>query len=65
MVTTGQQQFRGKLQFLYTKLSEISLVCSFVLRNCGKTLSNKLQKLQNRAARVVTSLNYEVDSLAT
>ena len=33
--------------------------------NCGKTLSNKLQKLQNRAARVITSSNFDedVDSL--
>ena len=29
--------------------------CSLVWGNCGKTLSNKLQKLQNRAARVTTS----------
>ena len=29
--------------------------------NCGKTLSNKLQKLQNRAARVITSSNFNVD----
>ena len=35
--------------------------CSLVWGNCGKTLSNKLQKLQNRAARVVTSSNYDVD----
>ena len=32
--------------------------CSLVWGNCGKTLSNKLQ---NRAARVVTSSNYDVD----
>ena len=35
--------------------------CSLVWGNCGKTLSNKLQKLQNRAARVITSSNYDVD----
>ena len=35
--------------------------CSLVWGNCGKTLSNKLQKLQNRAARVITSWNYDVD----
>ena len=35
--------------------------CSLVRGNCGKTLSNKLQKLQNRAARVITSWNYDVD----
>ena len=39
--------------------------CRWVLLNCGKTLPNKLQKLQNRAARVITSSNFdvEVDSL--
>ena len=39
--------------------------CRWVPLNCGKTLPNKLQKLQNRAARVITSSNFdvEVDSL--
>ena len=32
--------------------------CSLVWGNCGKTLSNKLQKLQNRAAHERTSSNY-------
>ena len=32
--------------------------CSLVWGNCGKTLSNKLQ---NRAARVITSSSYDVD----
>ena len=31
------------------------------LGNCGKKLSNKLLKLQNRAARVKNSSNYDVD----
>ena len=35
--------------------------CSLVGGNCGKTLSNKLQKLQNRASRVITSSNFDVD----
>ena len=35
--------------------------CSLVWGNCGKTLSNKLQKLQNRAARVITSSIYDID----
>ena len=36
--------------------------CSLVVGNCGKTLSyNKLQKLQNRAARVITSSGYDAD----
>ena len=35
--------------------------CSLIWGNGGKTLSNKLQKLQNRAARVITSSNFDVD----
>ena len=35
--------------------------CSLVWGNCRKTPSNKLQKLQNRAARVITSSSYYVD----
>ena len=35
--------------------------CSLVWGNCGKTLSNKLQKLQNCAARVITSSSYDAD----
>ena len=35
--------------------------CSLVWDNCGKTLSNKLQKLQNRAARLITSSNFDLD----
>ena len=37
--------------------------CSLVWGNCGKTSSNKLQKLQNRAARVITSSSYDVVSI--
>ena len=33
--------------------------CSVVWDNCGKTLSNKLQRLQNRAARVLTCSSYD------
>ena len=35
--------------------------CRLVWGNCGKTSSSKLQKLQNRAARVITSSSYDVD----
>lgn len=31
-------------------------------RNCGITLQNKIQKLQDRAARVLTYSNYEADA---
>lgn len=30
--------------------------------NCGKILQNKLQKLQNRAARILTCSNYDVNA---
>jgi len=36
--------------------------CNVVWRNCGKTLQNKVQKLQNRAARVLTYSNYDADA---
>ena len=35
--------------------------CSLVWGNCGKTLSNKLRKLQNRAARVILHQTMPVD----
>ena len=33
--------------------------CNIVWENCGITLLNKIQKLQNRAARVLTYSNYD------
>ena len=35
--------------------------CSLVWGNCGKASSNKLQNLQNHAARVITSSSDDVD----
>ena len=35
--------------------------CNIVWGNCGITLQNKVQKLQNRAARVLTYSNYDAD----
>ena len=35
--------------------------CNVVWGNCGVTLQDKLQKLQNRAARVLTYSNYDAD----
>ena len=35
--------------------------CSIVWGNCGKTPSERLQKLQNRAARILTSSSYDAD----
>ena len=36
--------------------------CSVVWGNCSKTLSTKLQKLQNRAARIITYSNFDVNA---
>ena len=37
--------------------------CNVVWDSCGKTLSDKLQRLQNRAARVLTYFSYDVSRL--
>ena len=36
--------------------------CSVVWDGCGTTLAGKIQKLQNRAARVLTSANYDTST---
>jgi hypothetical protein len=36
--------------------------CSLVWGNCGESLKEKLQKLQNRAARVITGDTYDIRS---
>ena len=36
--------------------------CSLIWGNCGTVLKNKLQKLQNRAARIITRSGYEIRS---
>jgi hypothetical protein len=36
--------------------------CSVVWGNCSKTFSTKLQKLQNRAARIITYSNFDVNA---
>ena len=36
--------------------------CDIVWGSCGETLSTKLQKLQNRAARVLTFSSYDIDA---
>ena len=36
--------------------------CSTLWGNCGKSLKNKLQKFQSRAARVITGASYDVRS---
>ena len=37
--------------------------CNVVWRNCSKNVSSKLQKLQNRAARVLTFSNYDCSTM--
>ena len=37
--------------------------CDIVWGNCNKGLSDRLQKLQNRAARVITQSDYEIRSV--
>ena len=36
--------------------------CSIIWDSCGSTLADKLQKLQNRAARVLTSSSYDTNA---
>ena len=36
--------------------------CNIVWGNCGITLQTKIQKLQNRAARVLSYSNYDADA---
>ena len=36
--------------------------CNLVWGNCGKTLFDRLQKLQNRAARVLTISSCDADA---
>ena len=51
------------LHYIYNALVQPHFdYCSIVWGNCGKTLSERLQKLQNRAARILTSSSYEVDA---
>ena len=40
----------------------IIIIIIIVWGNCGITLRNKVQKLQNRAARVLTYSSYDVDA---
>ena len=54
----------GTLAYLYQALVQPHFdYCSMVWGNCGKTLKGMLQKLQNRAARVISGDSYEVRSL--
>ena len=51
------------LLYIYSALIQPHFdYCNLVWGNCGKTLSDRLQKLQNRAARVLTFSSYDTDA---
>ena len=53
---------QATLQLIYQALIHPHFnYCNTVWGNCGITLRNKLQKLQNRAARVLTFSDYDED----
>ena len=48
------------LIYIYQTLVQTNFdYCSMVWGNCGETLKEKLQKLHNRAVRVITGDTYE------
>ena len=54
---------QATLQLIYQALIQPHFdYCNIVWGNCGITLQNKVQKLQNRAARVLTYSSYDVDA---
>ena len=51
------------LQYIYNALIQSHFdYCNLVCGNCGKTLFDRLQKLENRAARVLTISSYDADA---
>ena len=55
--------FRATLHLIYQALIKLHFdYCNIVWGNCGITLLNKIQKLQNRAARVLTYSNYDANA---
>ena len=51
------------LKYIYRALVQPSFdYCSMVWGNCGEGSKEKLQRLQNRAARVITGDTYEIRS---
>ena len=54
---------QATLHLIYQALIQLHFdYCNTVWGNCGKTLQNKIQKLQNKAARVLTYSNYDADA---
>jgi len=51
------------LHYIYNSLIQSHFdYCNLVWGNCGKMLFDRLQKLQNRAARVLTFSSYDADA---
>ena len=51
------------LRYIYNTLIQSQFdYCNLVWGNCGKTLFDRVQKLQNRAARVLTFSSYDADA---
>ena len=51
------------LQMIFSSLLQPYFdYCSVVLDGCGTTLAGKIQKLQNRAARVLNSASYDIST---
>ena len=54
---------QATLLLIYQALIQPHFDCfNIAWGNCGITLQNKVQKLQNRAARVLTNSNYDADA---
>jgi len=54
---------RKTLQFIFNSLIQPHFdYCNVVWGNCNKTLADKLQKLQNRAARILTFSSYDTNA---
>ena len=51
----------SSLQMIYNALIQLDY-CSPLWDICGKHLLDKLQKFQNRAARIIAGLSYEINS---
>ena len=50
----------GSLDMIYKTLIEPHIrYCSVVWGNCGEALKDKLQNLQNRAARIITRIPFD------
>ena len=51
------------LHYIYKALIQSHFdYCNLVRGNCGKTLFDRLQKLQKRAARILTFSSYDADA---